>query len=207
MTTRPLPYLILDIDEVLQASHMSYGHEMTRTIEQLVPWEQVHPLNRPRQQASRRSGKHPTFVHFRTKVRVSPKLLEDLSLLPAQVVMLTSWLEDEAAYTFLEQATPGGRWFPTARHLRFPGRAEDGSLSWSWKWNLLQELLAEDPRPFIWADDDEVPKWRHEVEHSYPTLPHLLLAPKRHMGLTREDTKKMAAFIASLPKSEVSHGA
>lgn len=192
-----LPYLILDIDGVLQAPHISFGHKQKRTIEQDVPTEEVHPTLIPKRIGDARPYRKP-FVRFRTPVQVSPCLFEELSALPVQVVMLTSWLENCSDVPFLQQATPHKEWFPDALHLQFPGRASDGTLDWAWKWDLLQELLAGAPRPFIWVDDDEIPKYGQLTDETYSELSHLLIGPHKDIGITREDVAKMRTFLAEL---------
>lgn len=193
------PYLILDIDGVLQAPRMTYGHERTRVIEEKIPTEDVHPALWPRRfhgyGADRR--RTPTIT-YRTHVRVSPRLFAELSVLPVQVVMLTTWLEHESSRSFLTQATAEHSWFPDAIHLPFVGRdPEDpeGAIPARWKVDALRRLLQEDPRPFIWADDDEVPIWALDVSAEFDHLPHLLIAPKSDFGLTVDHVARMGEFL------------
>lgn len=195
--TAALPFLILDVDEVLQADGLRYGNEQTRVITERVPTVDVHPTQWPRNWhgygAERRRRDHVTF---RTPVRVSRDLFADLSALPAQIVMLTTWCEHSSVLAFLEQATEGVRWFPDAIVLPFPGRADDGSMPAGWKYAALRELLAQDPRPFVWADDWEVPQWGDTADRDFAELPHHLVAPAPGIGLTREHVAGIRAFLA-----------
>lgn len=191
-------YLVLDIDGVLQAPSMRYGFEQQRVIVETHRTADVHPSLWPRNWhgygADRRRKDRITF---RTPVRVSPMLLADLSELPVQIVMLTTWLENESSRAFLAQATPDHEWFPGAIHLEFPGRDADGMLDHAWKLALLRELLANDPRPFVWIDDDEVPLWGDAVDRDYPHLSHRMIAPSSDVGLTRDHLNSIRSFIAT----------
>lgn len=195
-----LPYLVLDIDGVLQAPAMKYGHELSRTIVERQRTADVHPSMWPRSfhgyAAQRRRRDHITF---RTHVRVSPALFEDLGTLTVQVVMLTTWLENGASHEFLAQALPDRMLFPSALHLEFPGRTgADGMIPPDWKVQQLRALLAADPRPFIWVDDDEVPVWGAVLNAELADLPHVCIGPDSNSGITREHVRSMRAFLQEL---------
>lgn len=182
------PFLFLDIDGVQHGQYMKYGYEQTRVIHQSVPVADVHPLLRAR------TSSHAQ--RFRTRVRTSPRLREDLQALEVDVLSLTTWLEHDSDYTFYEQ-TPGGS-LPRFQQLRFPGRDEDGMLPESWKYDELCRVLDDDPRPFIWADDDEVPQFADAIAREFPHLPYLLIGPDYDMGLTHDHLSLMTAFSRRL---------
>lgn len=95
---------------------MKYGYERTYTVIERIPVGEVHPVLRPRTKleelpdwvAARRPA--PTHVTFRTPVRTSTKLREDIAALPLDVTMLTSWLEHDSVDEFFTQT--GGTPFP-----------------------------------------------------------------------------------------------
>lgn len=200
------PYLFLDVDGVLHGTHMKYGYERTCVVVERIPYADVHPANRPRQ-VGRDRGElpewvarrrpTPTHVTFRTPVRTSPCLREDIAALGVDVRMLTTWLEHDAVDEFFTQT--GGAVFGYAK-LTFPGRDVDdptGAVPERWKVDQVIEVLDADPRPFIWVDDDETPMWRDEIEARYPQLPKLLIAPAYDIGLTRDHVAEMREFMAA----------
>lgn len=202
MVDTKLPYAFIDVDGVLHGSHMKYGYEQTSVVVERVPRELVHPLLIPMEPYAklpdylqRRRPPKP-LVTFRTRVRTSPRLREDLASLPVQPLMLTTWLEHNSVDQFFAQ-TPGPD-FPGRQNLTFPGRDSDGSLPWSWKYDLLKEAMARDPRPFIWLDDDEVPKFRDRVLSDFGDIPSLLIAPAYDIGLTRSHVALIRSFLADL---------
>lgn len=199
------PRLFLDIDEVLRASHLKYGYEVTRVVEEKLPIEKVHPAMRPQRLRSGFSGEVPewvarrhapaTHVTFRTLCRVSPRLFEDIQALGVDVTMLTTWLEHDSVDAFFAAAHPSFAY----DKLTFPGRDFTdplGAIPAAWKFDELCRSLDADPRPFIWADDDEVPIWGEKVEERYPALPKLLIAPLRDIGVTRFHMELMREFVA-----------
>lgn len=197
------PHLFLDIDGVLQAPSMKYGYERTAVIRERIPMAEVHPRMRPRKFSgeapdwlARRRGT-PTHVAFNTPVRTSPKLSEDIAVLDVDVLMLTTWLEHDSVDAFFVQSA--GPAFPYSK-LRFPGRDHAdplGALPERWKVDEVIRTLDADPRPFIWADDDEVPMWREEMADRYPDLPMLLIAPESNLGITSAHMDEMREFAAT----------
>lgn len=196
--------LFLDIDEVVRAVHLGYGYEQWRTVKERIPVELVHPAIRPRRLSSGSDGELPdwvarrrtpkTHVEFNSHCRVSPNLFADIMALGVDVTMLTSWLEFDSVDTFFETVFPAFEY----DKLTHPGRdfADPlGAIPAEWKFDELCRSLDADPRPFIWADDDEVPIWGGKVDERYPNLPKLLLAPKRDIGLTRFHMTLMREFI------------
>lgn len=196
----PTPHLVLDVDGVLQAPSLKYGHEQTRVITETHPTAQVHPALWPRRWHGYGAGRRRRdTITFRTPVRTSPDLLAGLAGLPAHPVMLTSWLEDGSVRFFLDQATRDGtRWFPDATLLPHPGRDTDGSLPYTWKLDALNTFLTGNPAPFIWADDDQVPEFRDTVDRTWPHLRHLLVGPDPDLGLTRAHVRQMRDFLDGL---------
>lgn len=199
------PHLFLDIDEVVRAVYLKYGFEKTISVVERIPIEQVHPAIRPRKLTVGAGGELPEWVARRRKpethakfvsyCKVSPKLFADIMSLGVDVTMLTSWLEFDSVDAFFEAAYPD---FVYGK-LTHPGRDFTdpmGAIPAEWKYEELCRALDADPRPFIWADDDEVPIWGAKVEERYPHLPKLLLAPKRDIGLTPFHMTLMRDFVA-----------
>lgn len=203
MTT---PRLFLDIDEVVRAVHLKYGYEQWRTVNERIPIETVHPAMRPRKLSSGTGGELPDWVAHRqrpkshvsysSRCRVSPKLFADIMALGVDVTMLTTWLEHDSVDAFFAEVYPSFVY----DKLNFPGRNfEDplGEVPVEWKFDELCRSLDADPRPFIWADDDEVPIWGAKVEERYPGLPKLLLDPKPGIGLTPFHMELMREFVSA----------
>lgn len=175
------PYLVLDVDEVLQARSLSFPDATVSVIRSTVAPSATH-------------GEQQLV----TAVTVSGELFEALERLPVQPVMVTSWLENGSVRSFLSQALPArpvlaGAWVPP-----FPARDSEGYLPWSWKYDIVRELLLREPRPFIWADDDEIIKFQETIEREFPEIPKLLIAPEREIGLTRAHVAAMEHFLAEL---------
>lgn len=198
--TSDAPYLFLDIDGVLHGTHMKYGYERTVVVRERIPREQVHPALRPRSMQARpdyleRRRPAPSHVTFNTRMRVSPKLLGDLDELGLDVRMLTTWLEHDSVDAFFAQGpTPQFRF----SKLAFTGRdvADPlGTLPERWKVDQLHLAMAQDEKPFIWVDDDEVPMWRDEIEATYPDIPKLLIAPTYDVGLTPGHVEGIRDFL------------
>lgn len=181
--TSKLPFLFLDIDGVLQAPYMKNGHERTRRI------------------TIRRPG-----VAGNYRVRVSPVLFEALEQLTVEVRWLTYWCDQEAVRDFLEQVP--GPVFPHSAIAPFPkGEAVLGygagtpTGAWvnpDWKRDYVRDTLRADPRPFIWADDDEVPVHGTSIAADFGHLPHLLVAPDSNFGLTLEHVARMSHLLAGI---------
>ena len=60
---------------------------------------------------------------------------------------------------------------------------------------------ADNPGPFIWGDDDEVPVHGETVAEAV-SEPVLLLAPTSALGLTPAHLEQVRAFLAGLPRME-----
>jgi hypothetical protein len=204
--TTPRPYAFIDVDEVLQASAMKYGYERTAVIEEHIPTELVHPAMRPKKLRPGPDGlpAHyarnytlPKKVRYRTPVRTSTKLRDDIAALDLDIYMLTSWLEHDSVDEFFAQS--GGAPFPYKK-LVFPGRDHSdplGAVPASWKVDELIRTVDADPRPFIWLDDDEVPVWGATLEARYRDIPHLLIAPLDGIGMTPHHMELMREFVAA----------
>lgn len=204
MTTAP--HMFLDVDEVVRASSLKYGHEQKRVVIERIPAELVHPAMHPKAAhigsagelpdwVARRRRKPVTHVKFQTNCRVSPRLFADIMALGVDVTMLTSWLEHDSVDAFFAECYPD---FVYGK-LDFPGRDHSdplGAVPADWKYLELCRALDADPRPFIWADDDEVPIWSAKVEERYPHLPKLLIAPLQDIGLTPFHMTLMREFVA-----------
>jgi len=199
-------HAFLDVDGVLHGPQAKYGFERTHTIVTRIPIDQVHPRLRPRERreempawvASRKPK--TTHVTYRTTVKTSMRLREDIAALGADVKMLTSWLEHDQVDAFFTQT--GGAPFEYEK-ARFPGRPFDdelGAIPLRWKVDELIRILGADPRPFIWVDDEEVPMWREEIEARFPDLPKLLIAPVYDLGITAKNMALMREFVTSLRK-------
>lgn len=194
------PYLFLDVDGVLHGTSSKYGYDQMSVVEERIDTHLVHPALRPRKLGggdkpdwllARRA---PARVSFRTRVRTSPRRRAAIADMPVDVKMLTTWLEHDSVDEFFAQ-TPGPS-FPYDK-LTFPGRDDTGDLPPRWKLDALTRVLDEDPRPFIWTDDDEVPVWRDELEQRYPHIPKLLIAPIYDIALTPEHIRQMTEFAAA----------
>lgn len=204
MTASPL--MFLDVDGILHGKMMKYGYERTAIILEKIPRELVHPALRPRKLGHggqelpdwvARRRPVPTHVTFRTPVRTSTKLREDIAALGVDVHMLTTWLEHDSVDQFFGQT--GGTPFAYSK-LRFPGRPLDdelGAIPERWKVDEVIRVLDADPRPFIWVDDDEVPRWREEIEGRYPDVPKLLIAPIYDVGITPRHMDLMREFVGA----------
>jgi hypothetical protein len=197
----PLPYLFLDVDGVLHGTRMKYGYEQETVVTERLARDLVHPSMRPDRYDNlpphvRARRRPPTHVTFRTHVRTSPVLRDDLAALPVQTLMLTTWLEHSSVDAFLAQ-TPGPQ-LPERRNLPFPGRDTDGALPYAWKFDMLRARLEADPRPFIWVDDEAATEFREDVERFFSDVPHLLIAPNYDIGLTPNHIAQMREFLSAL---------
>lgn len=199
------PHLFLDIDNVVRAQSLKYGYEQTHTVKELIPIELVHPAMRPRKPSVGSDGELPDWVarrrkpethaKFSTFCKVSPRLFADIMALGVDVTMLTSWLEFDSVDTFFEVVYPSfvyGKLTHPDRDFSDPL----GAIPAEWKFEELCRALEAHPRPFIWADDDEVPIWGPKVEERYPHLPKLLIAPTVDIGLTPFHMTLMREFVA-----------
>lgn len=197
--------MFLDIDSVVRALHLKYGYEQTHTLVERIPINLVHPAIRPRKLSVGSDGELPEWVARRRKpethakftsyLKVSPRLFADIMALGVDVTMLTSWLEHDSVDSFFELVYPSFVY----DKLTHPGRDFSdplGAIPAEWKFNELCRSLDADPRPFIWADDDEVPIWGAKVEERYPHLPKLLVAPLHDIGLTAFHMELMREFAA-----------
>ena len=104
-----------------------------------------------------------------------------------EVIWLSTWWEEANKWI--------GPLFSWPGHSVIAVDDED-MLSWRswWKLDAAKKLYAEEPRPFIWADDDlgtmaEAHGWCREVDG-------LPIVPQTEVGLTRAHLSKMTDYVA-----------
>lgn len=74
-----------------------------------------------------------------------------------------------------------------------------------WKSTVLQKFIMENPRPFVWLDDDlDYSDQRGEIDWVRECgLPFLLISPKTEMGLEPRHFELIEAFLANPVKEMV----
>lgn len=199
------PYLFLDTDGVIQARELSWPDARALTI----------PVRRP-------------TVTLDFPAHVSDTMLAELSCLSADVHTVSFWCEGGAIDDFVAavggpsftqpvtapfpgwiacgsrdgSATPAGHdapcGLPHAPEPRNPAIANDYIADSEWKPRYIAEVLRRDPRPFIWADDREVPVYGRDLVREFAHLPQLMLAPATAVGLTPHDIHRIREFLTSV---------
>lgn len=121
----------------------------------------------------------------------SAELLRKLAALPVEIVALTTWRE---SFSQLIAATDWElkdyrvlHWKDGPKESEHAGKIDA----------LLKDQL-ENPRPFIWADDEAHAFYTDEKRLQLAHIPQLLIEPDENIGLTIEDYNSMVNFLESL---------
>lgn len=123
----------------------------------------------------------------------SQQMADRLSALDADIVWLTTW-EDRAN----EWIAPLFGW--PELPVIFGG--EEWYRPGWWKSTVAEKFIGEDPRPFIWIDDDLRHATPSELEwinwYDENGYKNLLVAPDTHVGITPFQIDCMEKFIEGL---------
>ena len=175
MRNRGRPRLYLDIDGVINADAPMWGDTVVVQV----------------------TENYGAGYKVRHKVTYSPILVAAIDSLrvefDVELVILSTWLENAAIFQMQKKlnAFRGSRW------LNIPARGgRQQELPDMWKVDQLIGDLGDDPGPFIWVDDDEVPEHRQFVSNM-TDLPSLLIAPNSAHGLTQQHLAAMQEFLAA----------
>jgi len=121
----------------------------------------------------------------------SAELLRKLAALPLEVVFLSTWRH---RFPELLRAT---QWeLDSYRILDWEDGPEGKVHSGKVAALLLDQI--NDPRPFIWADDEAHDFLTDDHRALMSSVPHLLLAPDDNIGLTGDDYRSMVSFLEGL---------
>jgi hypothetical protein len=121
----------------------------------------------------------------------SAELLRKLAALPLEVVFLSTWRN---RFPDLLRAT---QWdLDSYRILDWKDGPEGQEHSGKVPALLLDQV--NDPRPFIWADDEAHSFLTDDHRALMSSVPHLLLAPDENIGLTGDDYRSMVSFLEGL---------
>lgn len=170
----------LDIDGCVLADALTWGDRQTKTL---------------RVRLGGGLGMLYKLDYSRTQLDTIETLRHDFDV---ELVILSTWLEDGHIHHLQKKlnALHGARWLPIPRRL---GKTQE--LPHAWKLDALLADQADNPGPFIWADDDEVPVHGETVAGAV-SEPVLLLAPTSGLGLTPAHLEQARAFLAGLPRME-----
>lgn len=174
----PCPVIYLDVDDTVAADHADRawaGELRDATVTQVL------------------SG----GFAMRFKVRFAVLLIRELDRLISdfnvELVWNSSWNDDlliTRKLTAKFDGLQGGRVLP----YPYGATGDNGS----WKGQALLRDQAADPRPFIWADDKEVPAHGAAVRTATKGTPSLLLAPEPNIGLTPTHVELMREFLTAV---------
>ena len=178
MTERPRPVLYLDFNGVIDffGGRGSYGK---RSGLGYARHSSVHSTTEP----------SPGWYSFQWSAELLRKLdaLEGLD-----IIWVSAWRQETA---LLENAM---RWHKPSGFLEWGDPVRDLSDSVE-KLNAILADQAENPRPFIWADD-EATTWYDQMREkgTLPALePHLVIAPDSKTGLTSSDLVAISNFVTA----------
>jgi hypothetical protein len=124
------------------------------------------------------------------RITYSPKMGERLAALDADIVWLTTWEQDDMANAWI---APLFGWDP----LPILHASDEWYRPGWWKSSILEKFIRNDPRPFVWLDDDLSSEerrggidWVKDVN-----VPYLLISPQTANGLQPEHLDRVEEFI------------
>ena len=132
----------------------------------------------------------------------SLKMGERIAALDADIVWLTTWEVDDHANTFI---APLFGW----DDLPILHAGEEWHRRGWWKSTVAQKFIMENPRPFIWLDDDlHYSDSRGEVDWVRDCgVPFLLISPQHKQGLLPRHFDLIESFIADPRDANSGNGA
>jgi hypothetical protein len=171
------PYVFLDVDGVLNVLEKDigrHGEMFDDFAEHAVPFDTVSGYRRS------------------VTVWLSPAMAARVARLAADIHWVTTW-EDRVASTIAPRCG-------LPRDLPVLTR-DDGGEEWDldWKFVAVREAVAQDPRPFVWIDDDIdflqdgslTPRaWADSL-----AVPNLLIAPEAGTGLMAHHLDLVDEFL------------
>ena len=133
-------------------------------------------------------GRHIKPVPLKIQWRES--MVANLALLPVNFIWLTTW--NEYAVKILEPLTGIQSHSVIDYHMKFKEIGKQTN-----KYVLLRDHQKAQPTPFIWIDDVAT---KHYKEEHWEELgvPHLVIRPKRHFGITDDHMSQIDEFILNL---------
>jgi hypothetical protein len=180
MTSTPgspdrLPTVFLDVDGVLNAFQLDVEHATFDDFtDHAITIDDQHGFGR------------------RFDVCLSRTMGERIASLPAVVVWVTTWEHHADTYIAPLCGLPAG-----LRVLTSPGDVD----TWhgTWKLDAVRRAVSDDPRPFVWVDDDldlfgSGPRSARRWAADLP-IENLLLSPDPRAGLTLGDLEAIEAFL------------
>ena len=171
------PYVFLDVDGVLNVLEKDLGRHVEMFddfAEHVVPFDTVSGYRRS------------------VTVWLSPSMAARVAGLAADIQWVTTW-EHRAGSTIAPRCGLPRDLPVLARDLR----GEEWDLDW--KFDAVRKAVEEDPRPFVWIDDDIdflqdgslTPRaWAHSL-----ALPNLLIAPEAGTGLIARQLDLVDEFL------------
>ncbi len=133
----------------------------------------------------------------RFDVCLSRSMGERIASLPAVIVWVTTWEYHAGTYIAPLCGLPAGLTVLTS-----PG----GTAAWDglWKFDAVRRAVRDNPRPFIWVDDDldafargsdSARRWAADLP-----IENLLLSPDPRAGLTVGHLEAMEAFLTKVTR-------
>ena len=134
----------------------------------------------------------PQSFGRRFDVCLSRTMGERIASLPAVIVWVTTWEHHADTYIAPLCGLPTG-----LKVLTSPGDVD----TWhgTWKFDAVRRAITDDPRPFVWVDDDLdlFGRGSHSTRRWAEDLPieNLLLSPDPRSGLTHGNLDAIEAFL------------
>lgn len=112
----------------------------------------------------------------------------------AELVWLTTWNENNTVLRLAEHlgGLDHGRVLPANLHTRQVGKKD-----WTqWKAEAILADQQENPRPFVWVDDNAHTYWDNYVK-GHTQQVSLFVSPRSRHGLTLENVLNMGVFLGN----------
>jgi hypothetical protein len=123
-------------------------------------------------------------------LHISKAMCQRLAALDVTLHWVTTWCDDIEEWI----APIVGFGHGACTSGRHPSDWGDG-----FKFGHVVTVLEQDPRPFIWVDDDAINQTRVEtLDSRFEQLERLLVTPDTYQGLTVEDVDAIEAFLDTL---------
>lgn len=136
------------------------------------------------------------YIKDNSELTIAPEVMHSLQAMRndynTEIVFLTTWNHDNAITLAMEQTgyLPHARVIPADLNHEAQDKAE-----WTqWKADAIIADQKNDPKPFVWVDDNAPAYWSEYVTLNV-TTPHLIVQTDSTTGLTQADLAKIEEFL------------
>lgn len=127
------------------------------------------------------------------RITYSQKMGDRLAALDADIVWLTTWKQGNKCNELIGPLFGWGE-LPVLGGTERVRYSTHDDYQW-WKLDLAFSYISENPRPFVWVDDDLLYEFGAEDTMKSLCQPCLLIAPSPHTGITVAEMERIEEFV------------